>query len=172
MSDEAFATLVKKTQQFANDRPLTRSSADPQDFPPLRPCDFLGMGERIKGLMPLYETTEVTHHSRHLRTAFKKLWEIFYDEYVIALNKRQKDSGKSHVYRVGDVVNIITGQDIKPTDTRTFAGPTYGVVGRYHLGVIREVLPHKADGLGRVFVVEVSKGRLKKLSAMNIAPVL
>ena len=170
LTDEQFETILKKAQAFANDRPLGLPSGDSKDFPPLTPNCLLGRGERFYHLMPVTECSEQVHHSRHMRSAYKKLWEFYYEEYVQALQKKQKAQKNPHVYRVGEVVHLITGQDIKPTAQRTYAGPVRAVMGRYHVGIIRHIKENKIDGHGRVFVVDMGRGQLKTVSSMNIAP--
>ena len=155
-----------------NIRPLTQPSGDCSDPEPLTPADFLGRGNRFMHLLPLTEGPELAHHARQMRTAYKKLWEIYHEEYLMSLQKyhRQQESKKKHEYQVGNLVHLISEERTIPTEARTFAGELHSVTGRYRLGRITEIVKSDRDGQDRLFLVKQPGGEIKRCSAMNIAP--
>ena len=172
MSDEELLTLVKMVQKYANDRPLTHPSPDPKDPQPLTPADLLGLGSRYKELMPLTTHPEIVYQARHMRKTYKKLWDVFIEEYLTTQQRYRKRYHCRHQYQVGDKVYLITEQMRQITHMRTFAGAVYATYGRYHIGIIRQIRRNQADGEARVLLVETRTGEIKRLSYMNVAPIL
>ena len=168
---EQFETIVKKTQQFANDRPLVEASADVGDFPDLRPADLMGKGKRFKGLMPLTRTPELVDYHRHLRNSYKILWDIFYEEYVHKLTRVYNNRANPYEFKEGEVVHLITEERTTPIQYRTHPSLMHSAVGRYRIGIIRKIHLNSIDLHGRVFVVEHQDGSMRTMSYRNIYPV-
>ena len=69
--DEQLRTLIKITQGYANMRPLSEPSDDPNDPPPLVPADFLLTGSRLLGGIP-----EMKFESYSLKTRKEMLGKV------------------------------------------------------------------------------------------------
>ena len=152
--DEQLYTLIKIVQGYANLRPLTTPSDDPNDPPSLTPADFLLTGSRVLGGIP-----EIDHTNYDLKTrkeslgkATREMWEALNKEYLAALQAYPKVRGEKEL-KAGMIVLMLD---------KTLPS------GKYCLGKIKDVNPGP-DGKGRTFDVE-RDGKILKRSAMTLAP--
>ena len=152
--DEELNTLTKVVQGYANLRPLSEPSDDPNDMPPLVPADFLMTGSRFLGGIPELPLKNYSLNTRKemLGKVTRDLWESLTEEYILELQKFHKTKGRT-ILKTGDVVLIL--DKIRPS-------------GRYHLG---RIVSEKTgpDGGSRSFVVK-SGGKLLDRSLMTLAP--
>ena len=152
--DEQLATLLKVTQGFANQRPLTTPSSDPHDPPPLTPSDFLLTGNRVLGSLPELKQSsyDLKVRKESLGEATKEMWQALCKEYLVTLQEYPKMRGNRSL-NAGDIVLML--DKTLPT-------------GRYCLGRVKEV-KKGPDGQGRVFEVE-HQGKILTRSGMTLAP--
>ena len=152
--DEELQTLTKVAQGYANLRPLSEPSDDPNDMPPLIPADFLMTGSRFLGGIPEIplEKYSLTTRKEMLGKVTRDLWETLTQEYILELQKYHKSRGNTTL-KTGDIVLILD---------KTMPS------GRYHLGRIVSEKPGP-DGRSRSFVVK-SGGKLIDRSLMTLAP--
>ena len=152
--DEELNTLTKVVQGYANLRPLSEPSDDPNDMPPLVPADFLMTGNRFLGGIPELPLKNYSLQTRKemLGKVTRELWETLTKEFILELQKFHKIRG-STILKKGDIVLVL--DKTRPS-------------GRYHLGriVSEKIGP---DGRSRSFVVK-SGGKLVDRSLMTLAP--
>ena len=154
--DEELCTLVKVAQGYANLRPLSEPSEDPNDPPPLVPADFLMTGSRFLGGIPEIGLDNYPLRTRKemLGKVTKELWQALTSEYILELQKISKERGNVTL-KPGDIVLLLDKN--MPS-------------GKYCLGkVVAENL--NPDGRARSFVIK-HKGELIDRSIMTLAPLL
>ena len=152
--EEELQTVLKIAQGYANMRPLTEVSSDPCDPPALTPSDFLLTGSRFLGGLPEvgFESYEGKTRKEMMGAVTREIWGMFTEEYVLAMQKVQKQRGERE-FKVGEVVMIL---DKKLPS------------GRYCLGRI-ESAQDGPDGKARTFKV-AHKGEILDRSHMTLAP--
>ena len=91
LTDEGLSTLLKEIEQILNCRPLTRVSADPDDFRALSPMTLLN------GCIEPEQPFDVFLNSDGLRGSYRAsqrqadmFWDRWRPEYLTLLQKRQK----------------------------------------------------------------------------------
>ena len=152
--DEELFTFIKIAQGYANMRPLSSPSDDPDDPPPITPADFLMTGNRFLGGVPELELDKYDLKTRKemLGSITKELWSCLTKDYILALQDFDKVRGE-RVLKEGDVVLILD---------KTLPS------GRYAMGRIKKAIANP-DGKARSFEIE-RHGETLQRSIMTLAP--
>ena len=132
LTEEELVTSLKEAAGMANMRPLTEIDEDPNDFPPLKPSDFLNAP--TLNILPNWNEKILVHT---LKTELDKLkqevWERMRSE-VLNQSQRLKDTQQSTVLQIDELV-LLRNFDWRPE--------------QWPLARVLEIIPGK-DGVVRV----------------------
>lgn len=148
INDEELLSAIVGAEGLINSRPLTYQSANPSDIVPLTPNHFLH-GQMGGEFAP--ETVDTTAFNprkrwRRVQELVRHFWHRWLREWLPGLNSRKKWMNIENVYKVGDIVLVLS-----PDSQR----------GKWPLGKIVKVYPGN-DGNVRVVDVQVGDSIIKR----------
>ena len=107
LTDEVLQTTFCLVEMTLNNRPLTSLSNDPSEMNAITPNHFL-LGFRPSMLPSLVESEDFDHRKRYVgaQSYAESIWKRWLDEYVPALNRRNKlsKSASEDKLKTGDLV--------------------------------------------------------------------
>jgi hypothetical protein len=166
-----FVTLLTEAEAVVNSRPLTYVNSDiDSGFQALRPCDFLIVQASSLTDAPdggKVNTKEFTDIGKRLADVWRqrcrtldKLWQRWYEDYLVSLRERRKVShkaGRGDVEKVPliDQVVLICDPDLPR--------------GRWRLGRIMKLLP-SSDGRTRAAELLLANGYTIRRALNHLVP--
>ncbi|XP_032782640.2 uncharacterized protein LOC116920627 [Daphnia magna] len=145
-SDEILRTLLFEVSGLLNARPLTYVSADPDDFRPLTPNDFLNRAPVADLPAGNFSHSLPREHYRYVKRITNLFWDLWHGAFLQSMVGRKKWQSPARNLAIGDFVL----DDWKDAPR-----------GRWRTGKISKVYPG-ADGLVRAVDVQFSTGTLRR----------
>lgn len=109
LNEEGLHTFLCEVESILNNRPITRSSLDPDDMEALTPNHLLLL--KTKSTLPpgLFEKEDLyaRRRWRQIQYLANQFWKRWIGEYLPLLQERQKWMVRTRNYQLGDVVLIM-----------------------------------------------------------------
>ena len=136
LDNEGLATLMCEVESIVNGRPLTKVSDDPRDLEALTTNHLLLLRSGTTLLPGVFRKEDVYSRWRWRQVQYLSdvFWHRWLKEYLPSLQERQKWTGSTTNFKVGDVVLVVDENSLRIL---------------WPLGRIQEVKPNKGDGLVR-----------------------
>lgn len=109
MDEEGLQTLLCEVESILNNRPITRSSLDPNDLETLTPNHLLLLKQELALPPGLFKKDDVyaRRRWRQIQYLANLFWKRWIGEYLPLLQERQKWMVKTRNFQVGDVVLVV-----------------------------------------------------------------
>ena len=159
VTEPVLRTALHDVMNYANSRPLTHLSVDPNDPEPLTPNHFLfGRPMPYSPLKPTDLNCFPLSKRQYEQAQYlsNQVWKRFLKEYVPNLTERDKWEGKRRDVQVGDFVLVIDDNTPK---------------GEWPRGRVVEAIPSKVDGHVRsvkVLIMGHSKPSARPITRLRL----